>query len=76
MLGIVPITRCREREQLEREIHKVVRQLSHNANEALKLAGKGDHSIFDRLREDHAILSERLRVLEECLGLHKDLHGC
>jgi hypothetical protein len=76
MSGIVRIARCRERETLELEIHKVVRELACNAREAANIAGGGQQVDFEHLRESHALLSERLRVLEHCLNVHKEWHGC
>jgi hypothetical protein len=71
------MNRCREREELEKEIHRIVRELARNAREAAKVAvGGGQQKRFEDLRDNHSLLSERLTVLKHCLELHRQSHGC
>jgi hypothetical protein len=76
MLRIVEKNNCPERQDLEREIHKVVHELARSSRTAASIAGAGEHEEFQSLRTNFVILAERFRVLCYCLRLHKNRHGC
>ena len=75
----MPTPMCHERDELERRINAVLRQLATNANAASNLARKAQpenaHE-FDALHKEDILLKERLQTLKDCLLLHKDWHGC
>lgn len=68
---------CPERDELERRINRAVRELSEGSRAASKLArAEAAAERFTAIHSQHDLLTERVRVLRECLHLHKDWHGC
>jgi hypothetical protein len=69
---------CRERDELERQVNASLLELARNSHALADMANAPPTSklAFDNLRMDTTILTERLRVLRDCLRLHKDAHGC
>jgi hypothetical protein len=51
MVDTMLAARCREREQLEREIHEVVRQIAKDSNAAARIAGGGTLRSFGDFRQ-------------------------
>jgi hypothetical protein len=82
----MPLSFCRERDELERQINAVLRQISANSTEASRIARDAvdeseeahakSHASFIALHNADSLLKERLDTLKQCLELHKDCHGC
>jgi hypothetical protein len=75
----MPLVVCQERDELEKHIHALIRQLSENSTKAAHLAqrqGPESSIEFNALHNADSLLRERLETLKYCLHLHKDYHGC
>jgi hypothetical protein len=74
----MPRATCHERDELERRINLALHQLTENTRSASNLAKQNpaDPRDFSLLQNQNAVLAEQLRVLRDCLQLHKDWHGC
>jgi hypothetical protein len=68
---------CPERDELEKQLNEALRELSEASRHASNLARENGVALqFVAIQAQHDILTERIRVLRECLHLHKDWHGC
>jgi hypothetical protein len=75
----VVILTCHERDELERQVNAALLELARKSSALAEMANApapASKQTFDNLRTENAILTERLRVLRDCLILHKDAHGC
>ncbi len=68
---------CPERDELDRRLNETLCELSETSRQASDLARQNGVALkFVAIQAQHDILAERIRVLRECLHLHKDWHGC
>jgi hypothetical protein len=75
----MPLSVCRERDELEKQINALLRQVSENSRKASHLAqdsSPGTDAEFKSLHNEDTLLKERCETLKYCLQLHKDTHGC
>ena len=74
----MPIVVCRERDELEKQISGLLREISDNSAKASQIAQHDEPQVtaFVQLHNEDNLLRARLEALKFCLELHKDCHQC
>jgi hypothetical protein len=77
-MELIPVT-CKERRELERLIHACLSSMGYSSRSAGKVAREAQQAKlldFRLLQRDYVIERARLTTLQECLAIHRRLHGC
>ncbi len=75
----MPFNLCQERNAIQNKVNLALSALSEKSRRAHLLCsekGAEAQAAFAALRQEHALLQERVTTLKECLELHKEWHGC